>query len=137
MSPIQVTCLILFHEGKILATQRGAAMDLPGCWEFPGGKVELGESPESCLHREIKEELSIEIRICGGLTPVLYSYPNKVIQLIPFLATWQGGSLKLTEHAQSQWLSKEDLLFLNWAPADIPIVSELETNWGNFLAATL
>ncbi len=119
-----------------MATQRGAAMDLPGCWEFPGGKVEFGESPESCLHREIKEELSIEIRICGGLTPVLHSYPNKVIQLIPFLATWQAGSLKLTEHAQSQWLGKEDLLSLHWAPADIPIVRELVTKWEDVFTLT-
>jgi 8-oxo-dGTP diphosphatase len=112
-------------------------MNLPGCWEFPGGKVEAGESPENCLHREIGEELSIEIRICGALTPVVHAYPTQVIQLIPFLGSWQGGSLKLTEHAQSQWLNKEDLLFLNWAPADIPIVRELETNWEDFLAATI
>ena len=137
MNPIQVTCLLLFHQGKILATQRGATMNLPGCWEFPGGKVEAGESPENCLHREIGEELSIEIRICGALTPVVHAYPTQVIHLIPFLGSWQGGSLKLTEHAQSQWLNKEDLLFLNWAPADIPIVRELETNWENFLAATI
>ena len=136
MSPIQVTCLILFHEGKILATQRGAAMDLPGCWEFPGGKVELGESPENCLLREIREELSIEIRICDSLTPILHLYPNKEIQLIPFLATWQGGSLKLTEHAQSQWLNKEDLLSLNWAPADLPIVQEVQSKWEDLLGLT-
>ena len=136
MSPIQVTCLILFHEGKILATQRGAAMDLPGCWEFPGGKVELGESPENCLLREIREELSIEIRISDSLTPILHLYPNKEIQLIPFLATWQGGSLKLTEHAQSQWLNKEDLLSLNWAPADLPIVQEVQSKWEDLLGLT-
>ena len=136
MNPIQVSCLVLFHEGKILATRRGAAMDLPGCWEFPGGKVELGESPENCLLREIREELSIEIRICDSLTPILHLYPNKEIQLIPFLATWQGGSLKLTEHAQSQWLNKEDLLSLNWAPADLPIVQEVQSKWEDLLGLT-
>ena len=136
MNPIQVSCLVLFHEGKILATQRGAAMDLPGCWEFPGGKVELGESPENCLLREIREELSIEIRISDSLTPILHLYPNKEIQLIPFLATWQGGSLKLTEHAQSQWLNKEDLLSLNWAPADLPIVQEVQSKWEDLLGLT-
>ncbi len=136
MNPIQVSCLILFHEGKILATQRSAAMDLPGCWEFPGGKVELGESPENCLLREIKEELSLEIRICGSLTPVVYSYPTKVVRLIPFLATWKGVSLKLTEHAQSQWLGKEELLSLNWAPADLPIVQEVQSKWEDLLGLT-
>lgn len=129
MNSIQVSCLVLFHEEKILATQRGAAMDLPGCWEFPGGKVELGESPENCLIREIREELSIEIQICTAFTPVMFAYPTKQIQLIPFLATWQGGSLNLTEHAQSQWLTKEDLLSLNWAPADLPIVQEVHAKW--------
>ncbi len=131
MKPIQVSCLLLFHQGKILATQRGAAMDLAGYWEFPGGKIEADESPEDSLVREINEELSIDIRICGALTPVLYAYPTKLIQLIPFLGTWQGGSLKLTEHAQSQWLGKEDLLSLNWASADLAIVQEVKAKWEN------
>lgn len=129
MNPIQVTCLVLFHEGKILATQRSYFMDLPGSWEFPGGKVEPGESPENCLIREIQEELSIAIQICGGLTTVIYSYPTKVIQLIPFFATWKGGEFNLTEHAQSLWLAKDDLLSLNWAPADLPIVKEVQDKW--------
>jgi len=136
MNPIQVTCLLLFHQGKILATQRGAAMDLAGYWEFPGGKVEVGESPENSLIREINEELSIDIRICGALTPVLHAYPSKLIQLIPFLGTWQGGSLKLTEHAQSQWLGKEDLLSLTWAPADLPIVQEVQFKWEDLQGLT-
>jgi len=131
VKPIQVSCLLLFHQGKILATQRGAAMDLAGYWEFPGGKIESDESPEDSLVREINEELSIDIRICGALTPVLYAYPTKLIQLIPFLGTWQGGSLKLTEHAQSQWLGKEDLLSLNWASADLAIVQEVKAKWEN------
>jgi len=131
VKPIQVSCLLLFHQGKILATQRGAAMDLAGYWEFPGGKIEADESPEDSLVREINEELSIDIRICGALTPVLYAYPTKLIQLIPFLGTWQGGSLKLTEHAQSQWLGKEDLLSLNWASADLAIVQEVKAKWEN------
>ena len=131
MKPIQVSCLLLFHQGKILATQRGAAMDLAGYWEFPGGKIEADESPEDSLVREINEELSIDIRICGALTPVLYAYPTKLIQLFPFLGTWQGGSLKLTEHAQSQWLGKEDLLSLNWASADLAIVQEVKAKWEN------
>ncbi|MBM3425974.1 MAG: (deoxy)nucleoside triphosphate pyrophosphohydrolase [Bacteroidetes bacterium] len=136
MNLIQVSCLLLFHEGKILATQRGGTMDLSGYWEFPGGKVEVGESPENCLIREIREELSIEIHICAAFTPVMHAYPTKQIQLIPFLATWHGGSLKLTEHAQSQWLTKEDLLSLDWAPADLPIVQEVRAKWGELPSLT-
>jgi 8-oxo-dGTP diphosphatase len=133
---IQVTCLVLLHQGKVLATQRSATMDLPGYWEFPGGKMEPEESPTNCLIREISEELSIGIRISRPLTPVLHTYPNKSIQLIPFLATWESGTLQLTEHEQSQWLAQKDLLSLDWAPADIPIVHELNENWDYFLGLT-
>jgi len=111
-------------------------MDLPGYWEFPGGKMEPEESPTNCLIREISEELSIGIRISRPLTPVLHTYPNKSIQLIPFLATWESGTLQLTEHAQSQWFAQKDLLSLDWAPADIPIVHELNENWDYFFGLT-
>jgi len=133
---IQVTCLVLLHQGKVLATQRSATMDLPGYWEFPGGKMEPEESPTNCLIREISEELSIGIRISRPLTPVLHTYPNKSIQLIPFLATWESGTLQLTEHAQSQWFAQKDLLSLDWAPADIPILHELNENWDYFFGLT-
>lgn len=136
MKTIQVTCLVLLHQGKVLATQRSATMDLPGYWEFPGGKMEPEESPTNCLIREISEELSIGIRISRPLTPVLHTYPNKSIQLIPFLATWESGTLQLTEHAQSQWFAQKDLLSLDWAPADIPIVHELNENWDYFFGLT-
>jgi 8-oxo-dGTP diphosphatase len=133
---IPVSCLVLLHQGKVLATQRSATMDLPGLWEFPGGKVELDESPAACLIREIWEELSIGIQICSPLTPVLHAYPDKSIQLIPFLATWETGTLQLSEHAQYQWLARQDLLSLDWAPADLPIVEELREHWDSFLGLT-
>jgi 8-oxo-dGTP diphosphatase len=133
---IHVSCLVLLHQGKVLATQRSEKMDLPGFWEFPGGKMEPGESPTTCSIREIWEELSIGIRISRPLTPVLHTYPNKSIQLIPFLATWESGTLQLTEHAQIQWLAQKDLLSLDWAPADIPILHELNENWDYFFGLT-
>ena len=136
MKIIHVSCLVLLHQGKVLATQRSEKMDLPGFWEFPGGKMEPEESPTNCLIREISEELSIGIRISRPLTPVLHTYPNKSIQLIPFLATWESGTLQLTEHAQIQWLAQKDLLSLDWAPADIPIVHELNENWDYFFGLT-
>jgi 8-oxo-dGTP diphosphatase len=131
-----VTCVVLLHEGKVMAAQRAAHMDLPGCWEFPGGKVEEGESPESCLVREVLEELSITIRITGALPPVTHAYPSKTIQLLPFLATWNSGTIHLSEHAQLRWLAREELLSVDWAPADLPIVHDLLANWVTYIPTT-
>ena len=133
MNSIPVTCVVLLHEGKVMAAQRAAHMDLPGCWEFPGGKVEEGESPETCLVREVREELSINIRITGSLPPVIHAYPSKTIQLLPFLATWNTGTILLAEHAQLRWLAPEELLSVDWAPADLPIVHDLLANWVTYI----
>ena len=131
-----MTCVVLLHEGKVMAAQRAAHMDLPGCWEFPGGKVEEGESPETCLVREVLEELSITIRITGALPPVTHAYPSKTIQLLPFLATWNSGTIHLSEHAQLRWLAREELLSVDWAPADLPIVHDLLANWVTYIPTT-
>ncbi|TNF39155.1 MAG: NUDIX domain-containing protein, partial [Cytophagales bacterium] len=77
MKIIPVTCALIFSEGKVLATRRSQTMDLPGKWEFPGGKVEEDESTEECLKREIQEELSIEIEIFEKLSPADFTYPGK------------------------------------------------------------
>ena len=116
-----------------MAAQRAAHMDLPGCWEFPGGKVEEGESPETCLIREVLEELSINIQITGALTPVIHAYSSKTIQLLPFVASWDSGMIRLAEHAQLRWLGREELLSVDWAPADLPIVHELLANWVTYI----
>ncbi|GMQ29265.1 (deoxy)nucleoside triphosphate pyrophosphohydrolase [Algoriphagus confluentis] len=129
MKIIPVACALIFSDGKVLATQRSQSMDLPGKWEFPGGKVEEEESPEECLKREIREELSIEIELFGKISPNEFSYPSKKICLIPYLAHWTGGEIYLTEHEQFLWLEEKDLLSLDWAPADLPIVHELIEKW--------
>lgn len=105
-------------------------MSLPGLWEFPGGKVEKTESPEDCLRREILEELNISIRIVMNLSPSEFSYSQeKTIRLLPFLCTWESGIVHLLEHDEIQWLKKEELFTVNWAPADLPIVQELDRFW--------
>lgn len=105
-------------------------MSLPGLWEFPGGKIEQGESPEACLIREIEEELAISISLVSSLQPNEHTYPEgKVIRLIPFVCIWGSGEITLREHQDVKWLAKGELVLLNWAPADIPIVDELQQNW--------
>lgn len=125
---IDVTCAIIFCANKILAVQRGPTQDLPGKWEFPGGKVEKNESEEACLIREIREELSLDIQLNRRLQPVGYVYEKHAIRLIPFTATILGGELLLTEHQGHKWLAVENIDSVDWAPADWAIVYQLQKN---------
>lgn len=130
MKVIPVACALIFLNGKVLCAQRSEQMPLSGFWEFPGGKIEDGESPEACLIREIREELSIFIKVVSLLEPNEHSYTEgKVIRLIPFVCTWESGEINLLEHQALKWLGKVELKSLNWAPADIPIVNDLSENW--------
>lgn len=121
---IPVICAIIERNNKVLVVQRSATMKLPLKWEFPGGKLEKNESEEACLKREIREELNIEIHLEKRLTPSVFSYPDVSVELIPYIARQTGGNLTLSEHARFEYLSKSDLLDLEWAQADIPIVKE-------------
>lgn len=124
MKKFQVTCAIISIKNKILVVQRSETMNLPLKWEFPGGKIEKGESEENCIKREIKEELNIEIELMSRLSPSTFDYPNFSIELIPFRANYIDGEIKLAEHKQFLMLEKEKLSGLDWAEADIPILNE-------------
>lgn len=121
---IRVTCAIIESEEKILVVQRSEKMNLPLKWEFPGGKIEHGEGEEECIIREIKEELNLDIEVLKKLNSSTFDYPNISIELIPFVAKKVGGEIKLSEHANYKFLSKDELLNLDWAEADIPVVKE-------------
>ena len=125
MLPIKVTCSIITFQNKILAVQRSNRMSQPMKWEFPGGKIEPGETEIDCIKREIKEELNINIEVIERLTPSIYNYPNFTIELIPFTAIYVSGQLKLKEHHQYLLLEKNELHTLDWAEADLPIVNEM------------
>lgn len=130
---ISVTCIILFLNGKVLAAQRSEKMQLPLLWEFPGGKVENGETEEACIVREIREELGIEIETVDKLQVFVHSYSaTKVIRLIPFLGFRKSGKINLSEHIQVIWLSRSELEAVDWAPADFPIVGHLERYWDTY-----
>lgn len=121
---IKVTCaLIVNNQNCVLATQRSQTMNLPLKWEFPGGKIEPNETAEDCLIREIKEELNIEIKIIQSLPSNTHAYPKITIELIPFICGHINGEIILKEHAQFKWLHTDELLALDWADADVPIVN--------------
>ncbi|RZK13647.1 MAG: (deoxy)nucleoside triphosphate pyrophosphohydrolase [Flavobacterium sp.] len=121
---IQVCCAIIIepHFGKVLVTQRSGSMKLPFKFEFPGGKIEANESPEKCIIREIKEELNLDIAVIKALIPNIHFYSDLTIQLIPFVCRVLEGEIILKEHISYLWLKPEDLLDLDWAEADIPIL---------------
>ena len=122
---IRVTCALIEEENtsRVLCAQRSEQMKLPLKWEFPGGKVEKGESLESCLIREIQEELGIKVKVISKMASNIHTYQgNKQIELIPFRCRITDGKIQLREHKQILWLKKESLLDLDWAEADIPIV---------------
>jgi 8-oxo-dGTP diphosphatase len=122
---IQVTCAIILKGKKILVAQRNELMKLPLKWEFPGGKLNEGESERECILRELKEELGIEVRILRRLNNYEFDYGDFYINLIPFLVEYVKGEVYLTEHRKAIWVRKGELSKLDWAPADIPIVNQL------------
>ena len=108
----------------MLITQRSEAMSQPLLWEFPGGKLEAGETEQDCLVREVAEELSISITPQQRLKPALYTYPDKIVELIPYTCTYNSGTISLLEHLKYEWVKPEILRTYTWCPADIPIVED-------------
>ncbi|MGJ1263717.1 (deoxy)nucleoside triphosphate pyrophosphohydrolase [Sphingobacterium spiritivorum] len=121
---LYVTCALIIHQEKILICQRSEKMKLPLKWEFPGGKIEAGESKKDCLIREIKEELHLHIEVNEPLQMVEHHYTDFSLQLFPFVCSVIAGKLTPQEHAQAIWVSKQQLTNYDWAEADIPIVKE-------------
>ncbi len=122
---IRVACAVIFDKEKILVTQRGAKQQQPFLWEFPGGKIEAGESADACIVRELHEELGIQIRLKGTFNECSYDYGNFQVMLIPFIAEITSGSITLTEHMNFCWKKPGELMLLDWAPADIEVVSQV------------
>ncbi|MDP3851088.1 MAG: (deoxy)nucleoside triphosphate pyrophosphohydrolase [Luteolibacter sp.] len=113
------------EDGCFLACLRPPGKHLGGLWEFPGGKVEPGESPERALVRELREELGVEVRVGTALEPVLWSYDRGDIRLLPYLCVITGGELRLLEHARLHWCAPQDFQTLAWAPADLPVLLQI------------
>lgn len=121
---IRVVCAIIEQNSRFLAAHRSHHQSQGLLWEFPGGKIEPGEQPEDALIREINEELGCCIKTGASLTPVIFEYPGKPIELIPFICCIVEGIPVPHEHAEIRWIDIVQAKTLAWAPADVPIVNE-------------
>lgn len=121
MKTVRVVAAVIKEADKIFATQRGYGEFKDG-WEFPGGKIELGETPEEALVREIKEELDAEIKVIKKLTDVEYQYPTFHLSMECFWAKVVSGKLILKEHEAARWLGKDELDSVDWLPADKDLI---------------
>ena len=125
MKTINVVAAIIIKDQKIFATQRGYG-EFKNGWEFPGGKIECGESPEHALEREIREELDAKIRVGELFDTIEYDYPNFHLSMKCFLCSLISDQLTLREHEAAKWLTKENLSSVEWLPADITIIDKLK-----------
>ena len=120
---VHVTCAIIERDGLVLAAQRSRFMRMPLKWEFPGGKIEPGEGPEACLHRELLEEMGIRVAVKRVMPPSTHRYPAFTITLHPFVCEILSGEMTLNEHRAVAWLKPEELPALNWVEADLAVVA--------------
>ena len=127
MKQIKVVAAIIQNKNKILATKRGYG-EFINMWEFPGGKIESGETKDEALIREIKEELNVKINVDKFALDVEYQYPNFYLFMSCFMCSIKEGSIELLEHNDAKWITKEELDSLNWLPADIEVINYLKEN---------
>lgn len=123
--PTKVVGAVILDSGRVLAAQRGPGKALAGLWEFPGGKIEPGESPSNALAREIEEELGCRVEVGDHVTTTTHEYEFGTIELATYYATLIGGTPTASEHSELRWVRFEDLQSLDWAPADLPAVATI------------
>ncbi len=120
-----VAAIIKNKEGKILIARKKKGKSLEGYWEFPGGKIEAGETQEESLVREIKEEMHVEIKVIKYFDENIHNYEKKTVRLIAFIAEIERGNITLVDHDMFKWVELEELKDFPFAPADVPFVEKL------------
>ncbi|MFC7619850.1 (deoxy)nucleoside triphosphate pyrophosphohydrolase [Microlunatus sp. GCM10028923] len=122
---IDVVGAVVIREGKVLCAQRGPGGALAGLWEFPGGKIETGETAREALEREIREELCCDITVGDEVTTTVHDYDFGRVTLTTYFSDLISGDVRLTEHSDVRWLEPRSLADLDWAPADLPAVERV------------
>lgn len=122
----EVTAAIILKDNKILIAKRAPGENQAGKWEFPGGKIEPGETLQDCLKREIKEELEVDIQVLDFFGQSIYSYHSGTIQLMAYWCQWMSGEFTLKVHSSLEWVYQDELDNYDFAPADIPLVEKLK-----------
>lgn len=122
---IQVTAAILINDNQVFIARRSLKDTLPGKWEFPGGKLEPGETPEQCLHREIREELGVAIRIDGYFGSSFFEHKERQMELLGFRGTMLQKDYYLSVHDDAKWVDVNQLINYDFATADLPFVKKL------------
>ena len=125
MKTVNVVAAIIRDGEKVFATQRGYG-EFNGGWEFPGGKIETGETPEEALIREIKEELNVDIKVGNNLGSIEYDYPTFHLSMNTFLCEIIKGEIVLLEHDDARWVTINDLRSVDWLPADNMLIENIE-----------
>ncbi len=123
---VKVTAAIMAKDNKIIIAKRGPNDRLAHKWEFPGGKIEINETPEQCLKREMKEEFDIDVSVGEYLGSSIYHYDHISIELLAYRAYWEDGEIHLNDHDDFKWISLEQLNEFDFAPADLIFVEKLK-----------
>lgn len=125
---IRVVGAVIVEDGKVLCAQRPADKNLPLKWEFPGGKIEPGESHQYALKRELKEELDCTIEVLEQIDTTVYEYDFGIVELTTYYARVVAGEVRRLEHHSLRWVERDVLHTLDWAPADIPAIKKIQGN---------
>lgn len=125
-----VTAAVVMNEGKILIAQKGPQDKRAYRWEFPGGKIDAGETPEECVVRELLEEFEIEIRVGELLCESLFTYEEGQLLVKAYCCTWVSGELNPTEHADFRWVDPDELSQFDFVASDIPVAEKVLQQFG-------